>query len=63
MKIIGVDPGVNGGMAVIEDWKLIECIPMPETDHDINDFFARHEDADCAYLEQVHSMPGQGVEG
>ena len=62
MKIIGIDPGVNGGFAVLdEEGKVVECIPMPETDHDINDFFIRHEDADCAYLEQVHSMSGQGV--
>lgn len=61
-KVLGVDPGAGGGFAVLDgEGKLIECIAMPETDHDINDFFTRHEDADCAYLEQVHSMPGQGV--
>lgn len=61
-SVIGIDPGASGGLAVLDDkGKVVECIAMPETDHDINDFFSRHEDADCAYLEQVHSMPGQGV--
>lgn len=61
-KIIGVDPGFGGGLAVLDkEGHLLEVLAMPETDHDINDFFERHSDADCAYLEQVHSMPGQGV--
>ena len=60
--VIGVDPGSGGGLAVLDrEGHLVEVLAMPETDHDINDFFTRHEDADCAYLEQVHSMPGQGV--
>ena len=60
-KIIGIDPGSGGGLAVTVDGQLLELTSMPETDHDVNSFFLRHEDADCAYLEQVHSMPGQGV--
>lgn len=59
---IGIDPGSGGGLAVVDaSGRLVECIAMPDTDHDIDDFFTRHEDAYCAYLEQVHSMPGQGV--
>lgn len=61
MKILGIDPGQNGGIAVIVDGALIECVAMPETEHDINEIFERNADAKVAFLEQVHSMPKQGV--
>lgn len=61
MKILGIDPGSAGGIAVIVDGELVECIAMPQTEHDINEIFERHSDAKLAYLEQVHSMPKQGV--
>ena len=61
MKILGIDPGQNGGIAVIVDGELAECVAMPQTEHDINEFFEKHKDAKVAFLEQVHSMPKQGV--
>lgn len=61
MKVIGIDPGQNGGIAVIVDGKLTECVAMPQTEHDINEVLERHKDAKVAFLEQVHSMPKQGV--
>lgn len=61
MKILGIDPGAAGGIAVIVDGALIECVAMPETEHDINEIFERNADAKVAFLEQVHSMPKQGV--
>jgi hypothetical protein len=61
MKILGIDPGQNGGIAVIVDGELTECVAMPQTEHDINEFFEKHKDAKVAFLEQVHSMPKQGV--
>ena len=61
MKILGIDPGQNGGIAVIADGELIECVAMPQTEHDINEVLERHKDAKVAFLEQVHSMPKQGV--
>lgn len=60
-KILGIDPGQAGGMAIIDNGTLVECVAMPSTEHDINDFFERNKDVDVAYLEQVHSMPQQGV--
>lgn len=62
-KIVGIDPGQAGGIAVIDmdNGKLIEVTPMPQTIHDMSDFIERHKDACCAYLEKVHSMPKQGV--
>lgn len=61
MEILGIDPGQNGGIAVIVDGELIECVAMPITEHDIGLFFEKHKDAKVAFLEQVHSMPKQGV--
>ena len=65
--IIGLDPGVSGGIAWTTDGKA--CVEkMPDTLQDIWDLIysitfqsgtiARDYKA---YLEQVHSMPGQGV--
>jgi Holliday junction resolvasome RuvABC endonuclease subunit len=61
--IIGIDPGSSGGIAWITDGK--PCVEkMPDTLQDlwelIDQFQERHTYCK-AYLEQVHSMPGQGV--
>lgn len=32
--VIGIDPGVKGGITVLKNRKIIECIPMPTFDHD-----------------------------
>lgn len=61
---IGIDPGQSGGIAYVrEDRYQVGAYKMPETDqdvlellHDISEIGSCH-----AYLEQVHSMPGQGV--
>lgn len=69
--IIGIDPGKNGAIAWIQDGK--PCVEkMPETVQDLWDFVDNFAISlmcsyECrplhvkAYLEQVHSMPGQGV--
>jgi len=61
--VIGIDPGKGGGIAVVdlETHEVIEVTAMPETLTDISDFIERHSDAQCAYIEIVHSMPKQGV--
>lgn len=57
----GIDPGASGGIAVIQgDGSLVECVKMPPTEKDIFECLANCK-ADFAYLEKVHSMPGQGV--
>ncbi|UKK61128.1 crossover junction endodeoxyribonuclease RuvC [Prevotella communis] len=63
MKVLGIDPGKGGGLAVIdsESHEVIDVTAMPETLADISDFVERHKDAQCAYIEIVHSMPKQGV--
>ena len=61
--ILGIDPGKNGGMAVLDadTNDIIDITSMPSTLTDISDFVERHQDVSCAVLETVHSMPGQGV--
>lgn len=62
-KVIGIDPGVGGGMAVVDvDSKdVVDVTAMPGTLRDISDFVEKHKDAIGAYIEVVHSMPKQGV--
>jgi Holliday junction resolvasome RuvABC endonuclease subunit len=67
--ILGVDPGVNGGIAWITDGK--PCVEkMPDTLQDlwwlIESILAEHPPIyrakDCkAYIEHVHSSPQMGV--
>ena len=64
--IIGIDPGKDGGVAMMADGVVLECMVMPDSTNGIfrllngNDsleFFG----ADLCVLELVHAMPGQGV--
>lgn len=65
MRIIGIDPGQSGGIVLLEDGEPPHVHKMPETDGDVRDLL--HELAVglrtdvFAWLEQVGSMPGQGV--
>lgn len=60
--VIGIDPGQNGGIAVLDmEGTVVEVVRMPETPKDIYDFLGGYlpEDA-VAYLENVgNGMPGQ----
>ena len=60
--VIGVDPGVNGGIAWIMGGK--PCVEkMPDTLQDLWELLRDiASEGDChAYLEQVHSSPQMGV--
>ncbi len=63
--IIGIDPGKSGGLTVMDEYGcLIDVQAMTKmTDADISDWFAEWSEGYhvFAYLEKVHSMPGQGV--
>lgn len=75
MKIIGIDPGVTGGIAIIECEGLnakvfpMPCMPLSKTKRqiDLNELSEILSDLSAGavavrvYLEQVHSMPAQGV--
>ena len=60
---IGIDPGVGGGVAVIENG-YIEAFNCHDTVKDMADYINKHR-WDCinmfCVIEKVHSMPGQGV--
>lgn len=60
-KVIGIDPGKNGGIAVysITKRELIEVVKMPETAADLYNFFKLYSKNSFAYFEKVGSMPGQ----
>jgi len=71
MRIFGCDPGAGGGIAYIRDGTVVSAIPMPLNDDNQIDlpglsmwFTACVETASAhtvVYIENVHSMPGQGV--
>lgn len=58
---LGVDPGASGAGALIdESGAVIQIQRFSETEKDISEFFQSIEPA-FSILEQVHSMPKQGV--
>lgn len=73
MRILGVDPGNTGALVLMEDGKPIEWMRMPTyQDGDntrVNAVYVadwiknmnRADGIDYACIEQVHSMPKQGV--
>jgi crossover junction endodeoxyribonuclease RuvC len=67
MISIGIDPGVNGGVAIIDDkWKdkAIEAVKCPDTIKDMADYLNVHcydNIKTLCIIEKVHSFPGQGV--
>lgn len=65
MKIIGIDPGLKGALALIDDGKLVEVVDIEASDSRIN---AAHLVAqlrrwmpEFAVCELVTARPGQGV--
>lgn len=62
MKVIGIDPGKSGGVAYLGG-PFARAYAMPVTERDIWLLIKGLVDdgAEHAYLEKVHSMPGQGV--
>ena len=63
--IIGIDPGKNGGIAVLdEDANVIDIMKMPETPQDLLDALSNYlpieqQQTSICYLEKVGGMPGQ----
>ena len=66
---IGIDPGINGGLAVIDHLGcLLCCVPMPIKNGEVDSrmlaaYLNRYlKEGECfAVLEKVGAMPGQGV--
>tara|TARA_B100000963_G_C22612259_1_gene665464 strand:+ start:1235 stop:1726 length:492 start_codon:yes stop_codon:yes gene_type:complete len=75
MKIFGIDPGLSGGIAILEDSKVLKLFDMPvmaegkKNKRQLNsaqlvsiikeNIFKSEETA--VVVEQVNAMPGQGV--
>lgn len=72
MRILGVDPGQSGGLAIVSDGKLTSGIRMPVVEmrgkkqldaRKVVDWWLEgdHLYFDVAVIEAVHAMPKQGV--
>ena len=75
MRIIGIDPGLSGGIAVLDDLKIFEIFDMPimsegkKNKNQLNsaqlvNIMNKHvlgKDNTFVIVEQVSAMPGQGV--
>ena len=75
MIIIGIDPGLSGAIAVLEDNKVLNLFDMPvmsegkKNKRQLNSAQlvniirgnTVHEDEVVVIVEQVNAMPGQGV--
>lgn len=61
MVYIGIDPGVSGGIAILDDeGSVIECVNMPDTPMEIFQFLMGYKDDSVCVLEDVgQGMPGQ----
>ena len=75
MKIIGIDPGLSGGIAILENNKVLDIFDMPvmpegkKNKRQLNsaqlvkllkDNISKNEEISVV-VEQVNAMPGQGV--
>lgn len=70
MRILGIDGGLDGGLALVEDGKIIECLIAPtvtvkdsKREYNVDAIVALLEqlEPDHVFLEKAQSMPGQGV--
>ena len=75
MRIIGIDPGLSGGIAILDDSKIFDIFDMPvmsegkKNKNQLNsaqlvNIIKRHiltNDETFVIVEQVGAMPGQGV--
>ena len=70
MRIIGIDPGLNGGIAYLEDEELVEYTKLPtigeKKGRQLNKkalirWVQDRKEVDRCVIEDVHSMPKQGV--
>ena len=69
MTVIGIDPGLKGGIVVMVDGRIAKTVKMPVVKGDGGSWvdFAevasilKYERPDLVAIEKVHSMPGQGV--
>ena len=74
MRIIGIDPGLSGGIAILDDLKIFDLFDMPimsegkKNKNQLNsaqlvNIIKKHIVSGNTFVivEQVSAMPGQGV--
>ena len=75
MKILGIDPGLSGAIAILEDKKVLNMFDMPvmaegkKNKRQLNSALLVNiikenintNDETAVVVEQVNAMPGQGV--
>jgi hypothetical protein len=68
MYIVGIDPGKNGGIVALNNGKVVSICTMPSTIGGIWDHFIYlgfpnmiKKENTYVYIEDVHSMPTDGV--
>ena len=75
MKVFGIDPGLNGAIAILQDKKVLSVIDMPvmadgkKNKRQLNNAQLAEilrkntskDDEISVVVEQVNAMPGQGV--
>ena len=71
MRILGVDPGITGALVLMDQsWRVLSALRMPTLKagkgSEVNcaavaAWIEANRPIDHAYVELVHSMPGQGV--
>ena len=75
MRIIGIDPGLSGGIAILDDSKIFDIFDMPvmsegkKNKNQLNsaqlvNIIKKHiltNDETFVIVEQIGTMPGQGV--
>jgi hypothetical protein len=62
MKILGIDPGVGGGLVLLEDTEpTFVGLYVSEQDFIDNVRDLASEGIDAAFIEKVNAFPGQGV--
>jgi len=59
-KIITIDPGQSGGIAIIDESGSINIHKMPATPMDILNILELYKEGATCILEIVHGMPKQG---
>ena len=62
-KIIGIDPGVAGGISVYscDERRIIEFTKMPPTPQELLNFLKIYKVNSVCYLERVQGIPGNGA--
>lgn len=75
MRILGIDPGVTGALAVWEEGKIASFLDMPTTSHTTSTeidgrilwehltWLQAMQPVDHGFLEETHAMPKTGSQG